>query len=134
MKKQSEPPTKAHVVRGALYLLLLSAGILPAFFRPQAPANLSHRTLTLAQRVGYQRVIEEIYWRHRIWPKERPDPKPSLDAVMSQAQLEKRVDAIGTGTWQIFSDDSHRGHAISPYAIQRVLLPAIERMQGKPTQ
>ena len=92
MKKQSERPTKAHVVRGALYLLLLSAGTLPAFFRPQAPANLSHRTLTLAQRVGYQRVIEEIYWRHRIWPKERPDPKPSLDAVMSQAQLEKRVE------------------------------------------
>jgi hypothetical protein len=32
-----------------------------------------------------------VYWRHRIWPKERPDPKPSLDAVMSQAQLEKKV-------------------------------------------
>src|SRR5439155_15788 len=28
---------------------------------------------------------------HRIWPKERPDPKPSLDAVMSQGQLEKKV-------------------------------------------
>jgi hypothetical protein len=41
--------------------------------------------------VSYQRAIEELYWRHRIWPKERPDPKPSLDAVMSQAQLEKKV-------------------------------------------
>jgi hypothetical protein len=41
--------------------------------------------------VAYQRAIEEVYWRHRIWPKERPDPKPSLDAVMSQAQLEKKV-------------------------------------------
>ena len=39
----------------------------------------------------YQRAIEEVYWRHRIWPEERPDPKPSLDAVMSQAQLEKKV-------------------------------------------
>jgi len=29
--------------------------------------------------------------RHRIWPKERPDSKPSLDAVMSQAQLESKV-------------------------------------------
>src|SRR5207245_564514 len=27
----------------------------------------------------------------RIWPKERRDPKPSLDAVMSQAELEKKV-------------------------------------------
>src|SRR5262249_54195046 len=26
-----------------------------------------------------------------VWPKERFDPKPSLDAVMSQAQLEKKV-------------------------------------------
>src|SRR6266478_9854676 len=34
---------------------------------------------------------EELYWRHRIWPKERSDSKPSLDAVLSQAQLEKKV-------------------------------------------
>src|SRR5215469_7567305 len=56
------------------------------------PENLSTRTLTFAQRVSYQRGIEEVYWRHRIWPKERPDPKPSLNAVMSQAQLEKKVE------------------------------------------
>jgi len=43
--------------------------------------------------VSYQRAIEEVYWRHRIWPKERPDPKPSLDAVISQAQLEKKVES-----------------------------------------
>jgi N-acetylneuraminic acid mutarotase len=47
--------------------------------------------LTFADRVAYQRAIEEIYWRHRIWPKESPDPKPPLDAVMSQAELEKKV-------------------------------------------
>ena len=41
--------------------------------------------------MSYQRAIEDVYWRHRIWPKERPDPKPSLDAVMSEAQLEKKV-------------------------------------------
>ena len=48
--------------------------------------------LTLADRVAYQRAIEEVYWRHRIWPKERPDPKPSLDEVMPPAQLEKKVE------------------------------------------
>ena len=62
-----------------------------AFFRPEAPLKVSNRTLTFEERVSYQRAIEEVYWRHRIWPKERPDPKPSLDAVMSQAQLEKKV-------------------------------------------
>ena len=48
--------------------------------------------LTLADRIAYQRAIEEVYWRHRIWPKERPDPKPSLDEVMAPAQLEKKVE------------------------------------------
>jgi hypothetical protein len=48
--------------------------------------------LTLADRVAYQRAIEEVYWRHRIWPKENPDPKPSLDAVISQAQLNNKVE------------------------------------------
>jgi hypothetical protein len=33
-----------------------------------------------------------VYWHHRIWPKENIRPKPSLDAVMSQAQLEKKVE------------------------------------------
>jgi hypothetical protein len=67
---------------------VLSATVL-AFFRPEAAAKV--RTLSFSERVAYQRAIEDVYWRHRIWPKERLDPKPSLDAVMSQAQLEKKV-------------------------------------------
>src|SRR5437660_5364818 len=83
----------------ALIILLLCAvtssivaGTLLGFFRPETQAGVSQRTLTFEERVAYQRAIEEVYWRHRIWPKERPDPKPSLDAVMSQAQLEKKVE------------------------------------------
>src|SRR5207245_4668938 len=49
-------------------------------------------TRTLADPVADQRAIEEVYWRHRIWPKERPDSKPSLDQVMPSAQLEKKVE------------------------------------------
>src|SRR5205823_4419145 len=62
-----------------------------AFLHPQAPSNAPQGMLTFEERVSYQRAIEDVYWRHRIWPKERPDPKPSLDAVMSQAQLEEKV-------------------------------------------
>src|SRR5262249_40908173 len=51
----------------------------------------SYRALTFPERVSYQRAIEEVYWRHRISPKENPDPKPALYAVMSQAQLENKV-------------------------------------------
>src|SRR5207249_327810 len=73
---------------------LIVTGTLLAFFRSEAPTNLPQRTLTFAERVEYQRVIEDVYWRHRIWPRgsgERPDPKSPLDAVMSRAQIEKKV-------------------------------------------
>src|SRR5437773_10842289 len=63
-----------------------------ASLHSEAPANASERALRFAERVSYQRAIEDVYWRHRIWPKENPDSKPSLDAVMSQAQLEKKVE------------------------------------------
>src|SRR6266513_1415861 len=89
--------------RGLLILLLCAGAACPlvtaipttfglGFFRPETPAKVSHRTVTFEERVAYQHAIEEVYWRHRIWPKERPDPKPSLDAVMSQVQLEKKVE------------------------------------------
>jgi len=61
---------------------------------PIRPAGLATqtKTLTFADRVAYQRVIEEVYWRHRMWPKENAGPKPSLDKVLSHAQIEKKVE------------------------------------------
>jgi hypothetical protein len=68
------------------------AGTLLAFLHPEGSSKVLPRTLTFAEHVAYQRAIEDVYWRHRIWPKENPGPKPPLDAVMSQAQLEKKVE------------------------------------------
>jgi N-acetylneuraminic acid mutarotase len=51
----------------------------------------SSTTLTFAERVACQRAIEEVYWRHRIWPKGNPGCKRPLDAVISQEQIEKKV-------------------------------------------
>jgi N-acetylneuraminic acid mutarotase len=90
MKKQIAPSTMAHLIRRAFYVLLLVSVSTIPFALGQWQAR-GQRTLTFAERVAYQRAIEEVYWRHRIWPKERPDPKPSIDAVISQAQLEKKV-------------------------------------------
>jgi hypothetical protein len=69
---------------------LTSSGTLLALSQHDTPGR-AQRTLTFEERVSYQRAVEEVYWRHRIWPRERPDPKPSLDAVISQAQIEKKV-------------------------------------------
>ena len=87
--------------RALVFLLLLhrryrsgsGRDTLLAFSRSETRTSVSKKTLTFAERVAYQRAIEDVYWRHRIWPKERPDSKPSLDAVMSQAQVEEKVQA-----------------------------------------
>src|SRR6516165_7771632 len=92
--------TKTHSQSGFLgpraliaFLVCASAAcsLLASFLGPATPAKILHRTLTFADRVAYQRSIEDVYWRHRIWPEGRADPKPPLDAVMSQAQLERTV-------------------------------------------
>src|SRR5215472_11907612 len=77
-----------------LLLCIATVGTLLGFLRPEAPTNNTQRTLTFAERVAYQRAIEEVYWRHRIWPKENLNPKPHLDTVMWQAQLKKRSQTI----------------------------------------
>ncbi len=94
MKKHIHQTIDAHIIRTAFYLILLSAGTLLAFLHPGVFGKSLQRTLTFKERVAYQRAIEEVYWRHRTWPRhggERPDPKPSLDTVMSRAQIEKKV-------------------------------------------
>ena len=57
-----------------------------------ASATQRNRTLTFADRVAYQRAIEEVYWRHRIWPKANVGAKPPPDKVMSQTEIEKKVE------------------------------------------
>src|SRR4029077_5239262 len=72
----------------------LLAGTVMAVLRSSAPSQFSERTLSFAERVSYQRAIEDVYWRHRIWPRSRgenPDAKPSLDAVITRAELENKV-------------------------------------------
>src|SRR6266480_6271637 len=100
MKRESASHSAFFNLRASIALLVcevaacsvLSGALLP-FFGSEAPSSPSSRILTFEERVVYQRAIEEVYWHHRIWPKERPDPKPPLDAVMSQAQIEKKVTA-----------------------------------------
>jgi N-acetylneuraminic acid mutarotase len=59
---------------------------------PHLDGSQKSRVLTFADRVAYQYTIEEIYWRHRIWPKENAAPKPSLEEMMSREQIEQKVE------------------------------------------
>src|SRR4051794_6008667 len=99
----------AYILRGSTAALLVSCVIVAlcsAINLPEQPLKVlppqsntafganthRNRTLSFADRVAYQTVIEDVYWRHRIWPNTNPGPKPSLDAVMSQAEIEKKVE------------------------------------------
>lgn len=55
-----------------------------------ATDSLSH-SLTFVERVAYQYAIEEVYWRHRIWPEENPGPKPPLGEVISEGDVKQKV-------------------------------------------
>src|SRR5213593_4298783 len=104
MKKQINPSIKAQILRSAFILLSLVAVSAIPFALAQsrsrgtakrsvaASAIRNERTLTFADRVAYQRAIEEVYWQHRIWPKANAGPKPPLGKVMSQAQIEEKVE------------------------------------------
>jgi hypothetical protein len=110
MEKEMKTKSKnnAHIIRSAAWAVFLSVAFIAAssaFNSPNAwdksasatgydrmaKSPSQPRAFSFAERVVFQRAIEDVYWRHRIWPKENPDPKPPLDAVMSQAQLEKNV-------------------------------------------
>src|SRR6266436_7935667 len=100
--KKSNPTIKAQILRSAFYLLLLlSICAIPFALAKRSfdgrttsatSSTQTPRTLSFADRVAYQRAIEEVYWQHRIWPKTNAGPKPPLDKVMSQAQIEEKVE------------------------------------------
>src|SRR5437879_9668937 len=114
MKTKSK--ISAYILRGATVVLLISCVIvalssainlpnhsvkvlasenstaLGANAQESTAAAPAIRTLMFADRVAYQRAIEKVYWRHRIWPAANASPKPPLDKVMSQAQIEGKVE------------------------------------------
>src|SRR6266853_1805735 len=99
-----------YILRGGAAAVLFSSALLTlasAFNLPNRSPNLSWRfappgtavkapkqdtTLNFAERVTYQRAIEEVYWRHRIWPKAN-GAKPSLDELISADQIKGKVEA-----------------------------------------
>ncbi len=76
-----------------LWCVLLALLVLAGFvvYRGKS-AQAAPGQLNFQQRVAHQRAIEEVYWRHRIWPKENPQPKPPLAAVMPDAALRAKVE------------------------------------------
>ena len=47
--------------------------------------GVSYGRLELQQRLADHRAVEEVYWRHRIWPEQNPGPKPPMAEPTSSA-------------------------------------------------
>src|SRR5205823_4236246 len=114
MKRRRIAQSAFFNIGGSIAVLVCAAGAswvlsatLLAFVRADASSKFSPRTLSFSERVAHQRAIEDVYWHHRIWPKDRPDPKPSLDAVMSHAHLAKKVEDYLRNS-QALEDNQHR--------------------------
>jgi hypothetical protein len=99
----NEVPNKsqrAHLSRRAATVFVVWSGVASvvetltpcAFALTQAGEKASAGTFTFEERVASQYVIEEVYWRHRIWPKDNTGPKPSLDVLVSQREIEKKIE------------------------------------------
>jgi hypothetical protein len=87
-----------------LFELLLGARILAAQLSPLLSATAAPgastrdavesrlSTISFETRLASQQAIEEVYWKHRIWPAENPKPKPPLEAVMPLEVIRAKVE------------------------------------------
>jgi putative metal-binding protein len=84
-----------HACIPRLLVGLLICAVLPALcVADPAPRRsiAGPRSLSLEDRISAQRAIEQVYWNHRIWPKENPGPKPALSTVLPDSALRTKVE------------------------------------------
>jgi N-acetylneuraminic acid mutarotase len=78
-------------IRRLFFVVSICSACVATFVSVKGAPTVFNRTLTFEERLGYQRKIEEVYWHSRIWPKERTEPKPALETVMSAQKIEEKV-------------------------------------------
>ena len=49
-------------------------------------------SLTIEERVICQESIEKVYWKHRIWPRDNPQPKPPFESVTNRETVRMKVE------------------------------------------
>lgn len=53
--------------------------------------TLARAPMTYEGRVKAQEALERVYYNHRIWPKENPQPKPPFEQMAPKVQIEAKV-------------------------------------------
>ncbi len=57
-----------------------------------AGVQASGRMLSLEERVAHQRAVDEVYWKHTIWPATGDQQKPGLDEVLPLETTREKVE------------------------------------------
>ena len=70
----------------------LPALVLSIFAIAAVGLGSKDRSLSLEERVMYQKALEEVYWKHRIWPAENPTLKPGLQEVMPLISIRTKTE------------------------------------------
>ncbi len=90
MKKSPNSQRGVFNTRLLIAVALCMASACLAGFAINPPA--SPGPLSLSARVAAQRAVEQVYWNHRIWPKENAKPKPALSEVMPDSAIQAKVE------------------------------------------
>jgi len=98
-----------------LILTFLGSGVSGRPPGPEAGPTAPARWLSLEERVSCQWAIERVYWRHRIWPRENPQPKPALEAVVSEDAVRAKVE---DGLRKSAALGRYWGHFLRPEDLQ----------------
>jgi lysophospholipase L1-like esterase len=92
--KHSTPADHALTRRG-ITLAFVAVGALTAL-PLSATGPLDSHSLSLEERLACQTAIEEVYFRHRIWPADNPAAKPAFATAVPRAAVARKVeDALG---------------------------------------
>jgi hypothetical protein len=94
-------PRTLRRTRPAALAAVLSLGL--------ATAAAAQAALTFEQRVACREKVEDVYWAHRLWPRENRAPKPPRAAVARRVEEALRYEAALAALW---------GKPLAPEVIQ----------------
>ncbi|OGF61970.1 MAG: hypothetical protein A2Y62_20840 [Candidatus Fischerbacteria bacterium RBG_13_37_8] len=74
------------------FLFINSILVIVALFIVFSTDVLQARSLSYEERMQCKKIVERIYWEHRIWPKDNKTPKPLFENVMLEEILRSKVE------------------------------------------
>jgi N-acetylneuraminic acid mutarotase len=74
------------------FLLACLAGL--TLLGVAAPTGTALAAPPPAGRAASQAAVERVLWAHRIWPSVNPQPKPALEAVMTDGDIRAKFDDV----------------------------------------